>query len=193
MSNTILVVEQAKTKKAQAQHKQSKDENILKLMQTWSTQIIPQFELQRSKPQSLNLVYEWGVPPKLRENVWELAIGNPLKITRQLYGMLKKKRAEGEIVEKDLIKVDLARTFPALQFFREGGPLYQPFKEVLECYSRFRPDVGYVQGMSYIVAVLLLNVPSPEHTFTCLANIINFSHLLPFYLMDTDEVSVRKF
>jgi len=186
----MVVIEQAKTKKHQAQHKQLKDETIIKMMQTWSTQIIPNFEAQRTKSTTMNMIYEWGIPPKLRESLWEMAIGNHLRLTRQLYQSFKKKRASDveASIEKDLIKVDLARTFPALQFFREGGPLYQPFKEVLECYARFRPDVGYVQGMSYVVATLLLNVPSPENTFMCLANMINSSHLLPFYLMDTDEI-----
>lgn len=30
----------------------------------------------------------------------------------------------------NLIKIDLSRTFPALQFFQEGGPLYESFQQV---------------------------------------------------------------
>ena len=153
---TIIDIEQAKSKKAQAHQKINKDEQMLKNMEVWNEQIIPNFDSMRSKPQTLNMCYEWGVPPKLRGPVWELAIGNQLKINQTLYEILKKKRFEDKqenaSIEREyvqflnleslfsLIKIDLARTFPALQFFREGGPLYFPFKEVLECYARFRPE-----------------------------------------------------
>ena len=42
------------------------------------------------------------------------------------------------------ILVDLARTFPSLQFFQEGGPYYHSLLEVLETYVKYRPDIGYV-------------------------------------------------
>jgi len=57
-----------------------------------------------------------------------------------------------------LIPLDLPRTFPALAFFQPGGPWHDHLRQVLEAYACYRPDIGYVQGMSYIAAVLLINV-----------------------------------
>ena len=49
------------------------------------------------------------------------------------------------------IEVDLPRTFPQLAFFSQGGALHEQLRDVLEAYCFFRPDCGYVQGMSYPV------------------------------------------
>jgi len=55
------------------------------------------------------------------------------------------------------IALDLPRTFPDLAFFHsEESVYYRSLQEVLEAYTCFRPEVGYVQGMSYIAAKLLL-------------------------------------
>ncbi len=87
----------------------------------------------------------------------------------------------------NLIKIDLSRTFPALQFFQEGGPFYESFQQVLECYAKFRPDVGYVQGMSYLVAMLLLYMEMYP-AFVTLANMLNSNHFYSFFRMNTDEI-----
>jgi TBC1 domain family member 14 len=57
-----------------------------------------------------------------------------------------------------LIPLDLPRTFPALAFFQPSGPWHDHLRQVLEAYACYRPDIGYVQGMSYIAASLLINV-----------------------------------
>lgn len=71
----------------------------------------------------------------------------------------------------DVIQLDIARTFPHLGIFQEGGPYSDVLHCLLAAYVCYRPDVGYVQGMSYIAAILLLNM---EHydAFICFANLI---------------------
>ena len=66
---------------------------------------------------------------------------------------------EGGSFKKNLkvIEEDLHRTFGELGHFRQGNPLYQPLKNVLIAYSMLRPDLGYVQGMSYVAGSLLLH------------------------------------
>lgn len=51
----------------------------------------------------------------------------------------------------------------------------------------YRPDVGYVPNMAYLVAVLLLNNDTLE-SFTCLANLLNRPFFLSFYITDRNEV-----
>jgi hypothetical protein len=51
------------------------------------------------------------------------------------------------------IGVDLSRTFAELSFFHGDGPFAAPLLEMLEAYVCYRPDMGYVQGMSYLAAV----------------------------------------
>ena len=37
-----------------------------------------------------------------------------------------------------------------------SGPFYQQLWDILETYSIFRPEIGYVQGMSFLAAMFLL-------------------------------------
>eukprot|EP00761_Pharyngomonas_kirbyi_P004679 gb/GECH01004684.1/.p1 GENE.gb/GECH01004684.1/~~gb/GECH01004684.1/.p1 ORF type:complete len:537 (+),score=115.46 gb/GECH01004684.1/:1-1611(+) len=88
-----------------------------------------------------------------------------------------------------LIEMDLERTFPTLQFFQSEGPLHTSLEEVLETYVKYRPDVGYVQGMSYIAAMLLL-YSDTYNTFVGLANMLNKYHFLHFFRMETETIEI---
>eukprot|EP00475_Leptophrys_vorax_P010301 TRINITY_DN16931_c0_g1_i3.p1 TRINITY_DN16931_c0_g1~~TRINITY_DN16931_c0_g1_i3.p1 ORF type:complete len:213 (-),score=59.87 TRINITY_DN16931_c0_g1_i3:33-671(-) len=70
------------------------------------------------------------------------------------------------------------------QFFHEEGPLRDPLKELLCAYVAYRPDVGYVQGMSYLAAMLLLNLSSVEEAFIAFANILNEELYFSLYRME---------
>lgn len=72
----------------------------------------------------------------------------------------------------DVIQLDIARTFPHLGIFQEGGPYSEMLHALLAAYVCYRPDVGYVQGMSYIAAVLILNMDQYD-AFVCFANLLN--------------------
>ena len=49
--------------------------------------------------------------------------------------------------------------------------MHTGLERVLMCYVCYRPDVGYVQGMSYLVATLLLYMDEFE-AFKCMANLL---------------------
>jgi hypothetical protein len=70
-----------------------------------------------------------------------------------------------------LIDTDLIRTFPSLAFFQDGQSMNTQLKEVLDANCFFRPDLGYVQGMSYLAGNLLLYM-STYDAFICFANIL---------------------
>ena len=67
----------------------------------------------------------------------------------------------------------------------QGGPYHQILHDVLGAYACYRPDVGYVQGMSFLAAVLLLNMEASD-AFVCLANLLNRSSYLAFFRVDHD-------
>lgn len=48
-------------------------------------------------------------------------------------------------------------------------------------FVEYRPDIGYVQGMSYLAAMILLHVESDETGFICLVNLLHKSHFQYFY------------
>ena len=87
------------------------------------------------------------------------------------------------------IRFDIARTFPTLAIFDDGGPFYEPLHNLLGAYTCFRPDIGYVQGMSYLAAVLTLNLDEYD-AFVCLANLLNKPILQTFYRVDDRRMNL---
>jgi hypothetical protein len=66
------------------------------------------------------------------------------------------------------IELDLHRTFYTHELLveKEGEGQKKLFR-ILAAYARVNPAVGYCQGMSYVAAVLLMNMPE-EPAFWCL-------------------------
>lgn len=141
-----------------------------------------------------------GIPPSLRGPLWKFFIGNKLMLNRNLFQIYSNvaipDAAKNGMVSHEPKRlnfdIDLERTFPALKFFQKGGPMYQSFVSVLECYVKMRPDVGYVQGMSYLVAMLLLYLDEFD-AFMCLGNMIQNGCLYGLYKMDSVDTMVAKF
>jgi hypothetical protein len=85
-----------------------------------------------------------------------------------------------------LIEWDLPRTFPTLAFFHDGGVMHTGLERILLCFALYCPDIGYVQGLSFLVAMLLLQCMDEYEVFVCLTNmILNSSRgcLRDFYLI----------
>lgn len=137
-----------------------------------------------------------GLPSSVRGKVWCLAIGNDLNLTSQLYEICLSRaqnrlnspepsHSESDIDQEssmDVIQLDISRTFPHLCIFQEGGPYSEVLHSLLAAYVCYRPDVGYVQGMSFIAAILILNMEQYD-AFICFANLLNQPlHLAAFTL-----------
>ncbi|KAF4317711.1 hypothetical protein BBO99_00007961 [Phytophthora kernoviae] len=145
------------------------------------------------------------VVPRHVEKLQEIAGGSPVVdvacgIYRRRAAAYKKDRAAKEKNDAvdggrehtlALIDTDLPRTFPSLKLFNSSGPYYAFLLEVLETYACYRPDLGYIQGMSYLAAMLCLHMPQDRYlAFQCLANLMVNEHLFTFYLLDADLAGV---
>jgi len=105
----------------------------------------------------------YGIPQELREVVWFRLIGNIHQDYTQLYHQLldlRKSIKDKDIYRKSekLIDKDLHRTFTTLDIFKPGNLLHEPLRNILTAFIVHRPDIGYVQGMSYLAGVLLMNL-----------------------------------
>uniref|UniRef100_A0A7S2RS85 Rab-GAP TBC domain-containing protein n=1 Tax=Mucochytrium quahogii TaxID=96639 RepID=A0A7S2RS85_9STRA len=127
---------------------------------------------------------------KGRGAAWRAAIGNALRVTPELY-MIYKERA----TRQEGIGLDVKRTLPALLLFgKSGEPLYEQLREVLEVYQCYRPDVGYVQGMSYVAAMLCLHMPNSSYECFCsLANLLASHHLFDFFRLSQAYDRVQQY
>ena len=84
---------------------------------------------------------------------------------------------------------DLPRSFPGeLAAVQQES---ETLREVLQAFVCFRPDIGYVQGMSYLAAALLLYYSDGFECFTCFANLLNSHFFFDFYRLKRDKIDVH--
>ncbi|XP_041600976.1 TBC1 domain family member 12 isoform X1 [Vulpes lagopus] len=178
------------------------EENIASAMVIWINEILPNWEVMRSTRRVRELWWQ-GLPPSVRGKVWSLAVGNELNITPELYEIFLSRAKErwksfsetssendmegvslaDREASLELIKLDISRTFPSLYIFQKGGPYHDVLHSILGAYTCYRPDVGYVQGMSFIAAVLILNLEEAD-AFIAFANLLNKPCQLAFFRVD---------
>ncbi|KAL4159198.1 hypothetical protein PRNP1_004964 [Phytophthora ramorum] len=183
-----------------------KEEELRRVKKLWRTRILRDWEENKDTPLAHSL-WRQGIPPSIRARVWPMAIGNKLKVTPEMFKIYRRRAAAykkdqaakenngavdgGREHTLALIDTDLPRTFPSLKLFDSSGPYYAFLLEVLETYACYRPDLGYIQGMSYLAAMLCLHMPQDRYlAFQCLANLMVNEHLFTFYLLDADLASV---
>ncbi|XP_062863839.1 uncharacterized protein tbc1d12a [Trichomycterus rosablanca] len=196
-------LKEAQRKKKQMKERLRQEENIARALLIWNTEVLPNWESMRNTRRVRELWWQ-GLPPSIRGKIWSLAIGNELNITPELYGIFLSRAKEkwrsfnktsslsenedcGADKESslDLIKLDIFRTFPSLYIFQKGGPYHDLLHSVLGAYTCYRPDVGYVQGMSFIAAVLILNLEEAD-AFIAFANLLNKPCQMAFFRVDHD-------
>ncbi|XP_018529798.1 TBC1 domain family member 14 isoform X2 [Lates calcarifer] len=187
----------AQKRKKQLEDRCKLEESIGTAAQTWNQEILPNWSTMCTSRRVRDLWWQ-GIPPSVRGKVWSLAVGNELNITHELYNIClaraKEKwkttpapTTETETEDREssleLIKLDISRTFPQLCIFQQGGPYHDVLHSILGAYTCYRPDVGYVQGMSFIAAVLILNLDTAD-AFIAFANLLNKPCQMAFFRVD---------
>ncbi|XP_050663821.1 rab GTPase-activating protein 1-like isoform X2 [Leptidea sinapis] len=121
------------------------------------------------RPRALGPLVRGGVPEALRGEVWlRLAGVRPDDRLMDTYRTLITKECPFESV----ITRDIARTFPAHDFFREAGGLGQDsLLRLARAYAVYDLEVGYCQGLSFLAATLLLHMPE-EQAFCLLVKLM---------------------
>ncbi|XP_054914495.1 TBC1 domain family member 14 isoform X2 [Poeciliopsis prolifica] len=194
-------LKEAQKRKKQLEDRCKLEESIGTAAQIWNQEILPNWSTMCTSRRVRDLWWQ-GIPPSVRGKVWSLAVGNELNITHELYNIClaraKEKWRSTAVPSTDtedvldssdressleLIKLDISRTFPQLCIFQQGGPYYDVLHSILGAYTCYRPDVGYVQGMSFIAAVLILNLDTAD-AFIAFANLLNKPCQMAFFRVD---------
>lgn len=196
-------VKDNESEKKKLKNRQKLENQIANIVKTWKEDVIPNWH-NCKKTRKVRDLWWAGVPPSVRGKVWSLAIGNDLNITKELFQIFSLDASErirtrsnprpapsppesslGVTKENTigLITLDVSRTFPNLCIFQKGGPYHDPLKNLLAAYTCFRPDVGYVQGMSFLAAMFLLNMDTFD-AFVAFANLLNRPCQLAFFMVD---------
>eukprot|EP01041_Mallomonas_annulata_P009088 gene9088-18830_t len=161
-------------------------------LKLWTDKILPNWSHEmRDSIMLRNLCFE-GIPSPVRGRVWQLLLGNVLRITPDLYEIFKKQAqkylqqyeaeleaynaseydpstniSNSEQIENDstiknkqnsisLIAIDLPRTsiLTSSITIHNYNQLYKNIENVLHTFVMYRPDIGYVQGMTYVATIL---------------------------------------
>ncbi|KAI9312451.1 rab-GTPase-TBC domain-containing protein [Dichotomocladium elegans] len=130
-------------------------------------------------------IQKGGIPDAIRGTVWQLLVkakDNKLETT---YMELLKQES---VYEKAILR-DLPRTFPENDYFKAKDGRDALFN-VAKAYSIYDKDVGYCQGILYLTAPLLLNMPE-EEAFCVLVQMMYQFDLRGHFTAQPDMLSVR--
>ena len=163
-------------------HKLSKDDllTINARTEKWRY-MIEHIDIYKSKKKNkLKERTRKGIPDSLRSQVWQLFGGIDKYNKNNIFENIEKEKLDQD-TEITIIK-DLDRTFPGCSLFTDkyGGGQRKLFK-VLSNYSKFNKEVGYVQGMGYLVALFLIYMDE-KSSFYLLHSLIKNYELEGIYL-----------
>lgn len=93
--------------------------------------------------------------------------------------------------EKDCYNItkDLKRTLPELNIFNiDHTTGKNSLYNVLKAYSCYDNEIGYVQGMNYVAALLLIYIKDETKSFWCLTNLLHRKNWRMIYNDNTPKL-----
>ena len=100
-----------------------------------------------------------GIPPPLRGVVWTSMSGARDKNLEEAFEKLQHEESPYE----GIINKDVGRSFPGVELFRDAeGEGQKMLGRVLKCFSLHDKDIGYCQGLGFLVGPLLMNMGEKE-------------------------------
>lgn len=168
----------AKVKKKKNLIEFSREKKWIKMLKSWD------FVLEERK-EKLHRRVRKGIPDSIRGIAWprilqQFAYTDEIiqnhQTHRELYrhvstsGALADSRLPAQTIDE--IERDVDRTFPNHIMFRStGGSAQASLRRVLRWYAGVDPEVGYCQGMGFLVGLFLTYMPE-EEAFFCLAAVL---------------------
>ena len=176
-------------------NKEHKDkESLLQLnarIEKWSYMLTNFKEYNTIHSSKLKERTRKGIPDNLRCLAWQKLADIDDYYAKDLYKIVNDEPVKKEI--EIVIARDLDRTFPECEFFKEkyGNGQRQLYK-VLCNYSKYNQEIGYVQGMAFIAA-LLLTYMDEERTFFMLHSLMKKYQMDNLYAPGFPDMKKRFF
>jgi hypothetical protein len=129
----------------------------------------------KTEPSKLSKEIAKGIPKQIRSIVWQLVSNsNPQQFEEQF----KELQTQDSPFEKN-IQMDLTRT----SYISDYGISIESLHKVVKVYSLIDPEVGYTQGMAFIIAPLLLDMTELE-AFSLFHKLMYSYNLRSLYLTE---------
>ncbi|KAI8067278.1 rab-GTPase-TBC domain-containing protein [Thamnidium elegans] len=104
-----------------------------------------------------------------------------------VYDQLCKEKSPHERI----IQRDLARTFPRIDMFKqENGKGQSSMKHILEAYSLYDTEVGYCQGLAFLVGPLLMNMPETQ-SFCVFVRLMETYEMRSMFTLNMEGLQLR--
>ena len=128
-----------------------------------------------------------GVPPPIRGVVWMSMVGAR---DDELSDKFDKLSTESSPYET-MIGKDIGRSFPAVEMFKEaGGEGQTMLAMVLKVFSLYDTDIGYCQGLGFLVGPLLMQMGEKE-AFCVLVKLMEKYDLRSCFMPDLAGLHLR--
>ena len=143
--------------------------------------------------QKLKKLTREGIPDSLRGAVWKKFSEVANFHIPGLYAQLLSDKSETALECEKVILKDLDRTFPSHSHFsQQYGEGQRSLFHVLSAYAKYNKATGYVQGMGFLTALLLIYMDE-ESAFYCLHSIMKKYDLEGLYLDGFPSLKKRFF
>ena len=128
-----------------------------------------------------------GIPPPLRGVVWASMAGARDRSLEDAFDRLLDEKSPYE----GIINKDVGRSFPGVDLFRDaGGEGQKMLGRVLKCFSLHDKDIGYCQGLGFLVGPLLMNMGERE-AFCVLVRLMDHYSLQQSFLPSLSGLHMR--
>ncbi|CAF0835245.1 unnamed protein product [Adineta steineri] len=156
------------------------DGNLENEWNTWNRIINNWTIYMKKKPQWIKDTIRAGVPVHFRPLLWQCLAKVDSSNAKQKYADYMKMTSPCEKV----IRRDISRTYPEHELFKEKHGIGQErLFNVIKAYSLYDREVGYCQGIGFIVGLLLMHMPE-EEAFAVLVSILHDFGMRDMYKPD---------
>ena len=196
------VKEEVKARNDEEKKRLKREQRVQEALVLFENEILPNWE-QYKGSKDLGELVKKGIPSKFRGKVWVLLQEKKMKLREKDFEeglkMVKELSDKNDFNSEEqgvvhnslkLISLDITRTFNTLGYFCKDSPMNKDLQVLLEAACLFRQDIGYIQGMSYVAGMLLLNLEMGM-AFSVFVSIISSPVLLPFYKIDQEGIQRR--
>ncbi|KAI9672290.1 MAG: hypothetical protein M1831_002105 [Alyxoria varia] len=130
-----------------------------------------------------------GVPPPLRGVVWLSMVGGRDDRLSEIFDKLLLETSPYE----NMIGKDIGRSFPGVDMFKEaGGHGQQMLAKVLKVFSLYDEEIGYCQGLGFLVGPLLMQMEEKD-AFCVLVRLMEQYDLRSCFMPDLAGLHLRIF
>ncbi|KAG1466588.1 hypothetical protein G6F56_004660 [Rhizopus delemar] len=128
-----------------------------------------------------------GIPPSIRGLAWQMiSRAKDGALALNYLHLLKLQSPYDKMIQRDL-----ARTFPGHTYFKDSdGQGQEGLYNVVRAFSLYDKEVGYCQGLAFIVGPMLLNMPE-EEAFCLLVKLMNTYGLRGHFTPEMEGLQLR--